>query len=216
MKRRHARGRPENSLLPETIGKSKQLFQFIINSSAITIRYVSRWPGMLAPVNSLTKGEGNVEHEGAASAVDSLSRRYPRRPWVGVGVVVWRDNQLLLVRRGRPPAMGSWSLPGGAQEVGETIYQAAMREVAEETGLAVTPTGMITAVDAISSDEEGGVEYHYTIVEVSAESPGGDVVCGDDAADFHWVRPEDLSDFTDQGELIRVVLLAADQRRSIR
>lgn len=155
-----------------------------------------------------------MEHEGAAPAVDSLSRRYPRRPWVGVGVVVWRDNQLLLVRRGRPPAMGSWSLPGGAQEVGETIYQTAMREVAEETGLAVTPTGVITAVDAISSDEGGGVEYHYTIIEVSAESPGGDVVCGDDAEDFRWVRPEDLPDFTDQGELIRVVRLAADQRRS--
>ena len=63
-----------------------------------------------------------------------MSRTYPDRPWIGIGVVVWRDDRVLLVRRAKAPNLGQWSLPGGGQEIGETVFEAAIREVAEETG----------------------------------------------------------------------------------
>ncbi len=63
-----------------------------------------------------------------------MSREYPEKPMVGVGVVVWRGAQFLLIRRGKPPRAGLWSLPGGLQELGETVRETAAREIREETG----------------------------------------------------------------------------------
>ena len=76
---------------------------------------------------------------------------------------------MLLIRRGRAPRLGQWGLPGGAQSVGETLFEAAAREVLEETGLEVVPQAVVTALDSISRDEDGGVQFHYTLVEVVAE-----------------------------------------------
>ena len=66
---------------------------------------------------------------------------------MGVGIVVWRDGKVLLVRRANPPKAGQWALPGGAQELGETLFEAAMREVKEETGITVKPYRIITALE---------------------------------------------------------------------
>ena len=66
-----------------------------------------------------------------------MQREFPDRPIVGVGVVVWRGDRVLLIQRGKAPRQGQWSLPGGAQELGETVVEAAVREVLEETGLAI-------------------------------------------------------------------------------
>src|SRR5690242_2338871 len=95
-------------------------------------------------------------------------REFPARPWVGVGVVVWQGERVLLVRRGKAPRLGQWGIPGGAQHIGETLFEAAAREVWEETGLIVTPQAIITALDAISRDPDGKARYHYTLVEVLA------------------------------------------------
>ena len=115
-----------------------------------------------------------------------MTRRYPKAPVVGIGVAVLRDDQVLLVRRAKDPGRMTWSLPGGAQELGETVFEAARREVMEETGLAVTILGLVDVVDSIRPDADGVIEYHYTLVDVAAESLFGEPQAGSDAADCHW------------------------------
>ena len=97
-----------------------------------------------------------------------MSREYPPRPIVGIGVAVLRPGAVLLARRGRPPNLGAWSLPGGAQELGETAEAAARRELAEETGLSVGPLLLAANVDSIHRDPDGRVRYHYTIIDFCA------------------------------------------------
>lgn len=120
------------------------------------------------------------------------SRLKPDRPIVGVGVVVWRDDKFLLVQRGKEPNKGQWSIPGGAQQLGETVFAAAAREVLEETGLAVEVQGLVDVVDGIMTDAEGAVMYHYTLVDVVAESQQGEPVAADDAAAVGWFKWDDL------------------------
>jgi 8-oxo-dGTP diphosphatase len=115
-----------------------------------------------------------------------LKRDYPERPIVGVGAVVWRNDRVLLIRRGNPPRQGEWSLPGGAQDLGETVYAAAIREVHEETGIEITVTGLIDVIDSIDRDENGGFRYHYTLIDVLGEYVSGDARAGHDAADAGW------------------------------
>ncbi|UEM23388.1 NUDIX hydrolase [Skermanella mucosa] len=142
-------------------------------------------------------------------------REYPDRPWVGVGVVVWQGDRVLLIRRGRAPRLGQWGLPGGAQSVGETLFEAAAREVLEETGLVVDPQAVVTALDSISRDPDGEIQFHYTLVEVLAECAEGDPVAADDAMDARWVTPEQVSELVEWGETIRVIQLSRAFRRGI-
>ncbi|MBP2311220.1 NUDIX hydrolase [Azospirillum soli] len=148
----------------------------------------------------------------AEPVVDRSSREYPDRPWVGVGVIVWRGERVLLVRRGRAPRLGQWSLPGGAQHVGETVFETAVREVLEETGLHVVPTEVVTVVDAITPDAAGQVHFHYTIVEVAAECPEGEAVCADDALEACWATVEEVAELTEWDETQRVIRLSAARR----
>jgi len=143
----------------------------------------------------------------------AVSRRYPERPFVGVGVVVWRGDEVLLVRRGRPPRQGQWALPGGLQKLGESVFETARREVAEETGLTVETTGLVDVVDSITRDAEGRVEYHYTLVDVAAEWRAGEARAQDDAAAVAWTRPDDLDRFALWRETERVIALSAKQRK---
>jgi ADP-ribose pyrophosphatase YjhB (NUDIX family) len=127
----------------------------------------------------------------------SMQRDYPDRPLVGIGVIVLRQDpdtvRVLLVKRGKPPAQGAWSLPGGAQRLGETMEQAARRELAEETGLTVGTLHLAAAVDSIHRDGEGGVQYHYTIVDFAALHVSGEATAGGDAAAVLWAREADFT-----------------------
>lgn len=120
------------------------------------------------------------------------SRTYPERPIVGIGVVVWRERRVLLVRRANPPRAGEWSLPGGAQRLGETLTEAARREVMEETGLAIDGIRLVTALDLIERDPDGRVRHHYTLIDLVAEAGAGEPVAGDDAAAVAWFRLDEL------------------------
>ena len=86
---------------------------------------------------------------------------YPERPISGVGVAVFRNEEVLLVKRKKAPYKGQWSLPGGKQRLGETVTQAARRELMEETGVEVNELTLVDVVDIIVPDEEGGILYHY-------------------------------------------------------
>lgn len=115
---------------------------------------------------------------------------------MGVGVVVIRDDQVLLIRRGKPPKAGEWSLPGGSQEVGETVRQTAVREVREETGIEIEEPVFVEVIDAIIPDDDGAVRFHYTLVDFAARWRAGQPVAADDAAHAEWVPIAGLDDLT--------------------
>lgn len=135
-------------------------------------------------------------------------REYPARPLVGIGVVVLREDAVLLVRRGRPPAEGEWSLPGGAQRVGETAEAAARRELMEETGLEVGGMRLVGHADSIHRDPDGTVRFHYTILDFAAEWCGGEPLAGGDALDARFAPLDQLEGYALWSEVLRMIGLA--------
>ena len=139
-------------------------------------------------------------------------RHYPTRPLIGVGVVIWRDDKVLLVKRGRPPRQDEWGLPGGVQKLGETIMEAAAREAREETGLDIAPLGIVTALDAVIKDKAGRIEYHYTLIETVADALPGKAKAGDDVKELVWVSIDEIEPLCAWHEVLRVVRLSLLQR----
>jgi 8-oxo-dGTP diphosphatase len=137
-----------------------------------------------------------------------MSREYPAHPMVGIGAVVLRGDSVLLVRRGKPPAIGSWSIPGGAQELGETAEAAARRELLEETGVQVGPLHLLTNVDSITRDPAGRVQYHYTILDFAAVWLSGEPVAGSDVTGAAFFRLDALAPLKLWTEAHRVIGLA--------
>lgn len=136
----------------------------------------------------------------------SESRAYPSRPFVGVGVVVLKEDSVLMVRRGNPPRVGEWSLPGGSQHVGETVRETAAREVAEETGVSIGEPHFLEVIDAIVPDEQGRTQYHYTLIDFYAEWRAGEPAAADDAAHAEWIplsRLDELEMWEKTREMIR-------------
>jgi ADP-ribose pyrophosphatase YjhB (NUDIX family) len=138
----------------------------------------------------------------------SGSREYPDRPWVGIGCIVLRGEDVLLVRRGRPPRLGQWSLPGGAQHVGEGAEAAARRELLEETGVEVGPLALLAVIDAVNRDPDGRVRFHYTIIDYGARWLAGEARAGDDVSAVAWAAPGDLGAYELTPESHRVIALA--------
>jgi ADP-ribose pyrophosphatase YjhB (NUDIX family) len=137
-----------------------------------------------------------------------MTREYPALPLIGIGAVVLRRDSVLLVRRGKPPSAGSWSIPGGAQEVGETAESAARRELLEETGLQVGPLHLLTHVDSIHRDAAGRVQYHYTILDFAAEWVSGEPIAGSDVTEAGFFAFDALAPLKLWTEAYRVIGLA--------
>jgi ADP-ribose pyrophosphatase YjhB (NUDIX family) len=138
---------------------------------------------------------------------------FPTQPVVGVGAVVWRGDEVLLIKRGKPPRQDTWSLPGGRQELGETVAEAARREVREETGLEVVVHDVVAVVDSIHRDDEGRIQYHYTLIDVLAEWDAGEAVAADDATAVAWATLDELAQYELWSETERIIHLAAERRR---
>ncbi len=132
---------------------------------------------------------------------------------VGVGVVVWRGDRLLLIRRGKPPMRGRWSLPGGRQELGETVRETAIREVREETGVEIRLGALLDVVDTIRRDETGAVALHYTLVDFDADWIGGEAAGASDADCARWVDADELGPYRLWSETLRIVALSRARRR---
>ena len=121
---------------------------------------------------------------------------FPQRPVVAVGAVVFRDDRVLLVRRGQPPSENLWAIPGGKVCLGETLQAAAEREIREETGVAIRALEPVYTFDHLERDEAGRVRFHYVIVDLRAEYKSGRIRSGDDAREARWVSPGELAELT--------------------
>ncbi len=147
----------------------------------------------------------------AEQEVDYHMRRdYPDRPIVGVGAVVFDGDQVILVRRGSPPSYGAWSLPGGAVEVGETLEEAIVREVAEELGLEVTAEEVVAVLERIFLDPAGKVQYHYVLVDFLCRSTGGSLRASGDALSCARVSLQSLEDYSLTRETREVIQRARE------
>ena len=134
----------------------------------------------------------------------------PLKPVPAVGVVCLRGDEVLLIRRGTPPRMGEWSLPGGRIEPGERAVDAALRELREETGVEARILGLIDVVDGIFP--EAG--RHYVLIDYLAEWAGGEPVAGDDAAEAAFMPVEAALTMVPWSETRRVIGLAVKMRKT--
>ena len=129
-------------------------------------------------------------------------------PVPAVGIVCLRGDAVLLIRRGKPPRLGEWSLPGGRIEPGERAVDAALRELAEETGVTARITALIDVVDGIFSE----VGLHYVLIDYAAEWVSGEPVAGDDALEARFVPLDQVDELIEWSETRRIIGLASAQR----
>jgi 8-oxo-dGTP diphosphatase len=115
----------------------------------------------------------------------------PDRPFVGVGGVVLMGGRVVLIRRGKEPLRGRWVIPGGTVELGETLQEAVIREMQEETGLVVRPREVVLVFDRIQRDGTA-VEYHYVIIDYLCDYVSGDLRAGSDADEVALVGRDEM------------------------
>jgi len=141
------------------------------------------------------------------------NRRYPQRPVLGIGALIFERGRILLVERGKEPLKGYWSLPGGVLEIGETLEQGIVREVREETGLEVEPLKMLEIFERIIRDSQGAPEYHYVLIDYICRVTGGSLRAADDASRVAWVPRRLLSAYRITTGTLPVIEKGFRQRR---
>lgn len=145
--------------------------------------------------------------------ISEEERRYPKRPLVGVGALIFRRDRILMAQRGKDPLKGWWSLPGGALELGESLEAAVCREALEETGLEVEPVKLFEVFERIIRDSAGAPEYHYVLIDYVCRVRGGKLFPGDDVCAVEWVRRRDLPSLQITEGTLAVIEKAFEQRR---
>jgi len=144
-------------------------------------------------------------------------RKNPSRPIVGVGAVVFKGDNVLLIKRGKPPKKGEWSLPGGGQQLGETVLQAVHREILEETGIKIKIERLLDVVDFIEparNPSQNTLKYHYTLIDYGAEYVSGDLRAMSDACEarfFSLAEALSLPLWTETKRIIQVAATARDE-----
>ena len=130
---------------------------------------------------------------------------YPESPVAGVGVVVFKEGRILLIKRGKEPNKGKWSIPGGGIELGETIYDAARRETREECSIEIEIERVLDTADNIIRDGEGRIKYHYTIIDLISRYKGGEIKAQSDAEECGWFTTEEAAGL-DMTPMLRAML----------
>jgi ADP-ribose pyrophosphatase YjhB (NUDIX family) len=143
-------------------------------------------------------------------------RRYPQRPIIGVGALILQRDRILMAQRGKEPLKGSWSLPGGALETGESLADGVRREVREETGLEIRPLGVLEIFERLMRDASGAPEYHYVLIDYMCRVMGGTLAPGDDVCAVEWVRRRDLPKLQITEGTLAVIEKAFRERRQYR
>lgn len=136
-------------------------------------------------------------------------RLYPDRPIVGCLAVTRRRDTVLLARRSLPPGVGKWGFPGGLQELGETLFECAQRELIEETGVMAEPRAVLTAIEAIREDDKGKIMTHFTLVCVLLDWHQGEGEPLQDAEQVGWyslAEAQKLDTFPDTVSVMRLAL----------
>jgi 8-oxo-dGTP diphosphatase len=129
------------------------------------------------------------------SSINAESRRYPSRPFLGVGALIFDADKILLVERAKEPLRGFWSIPGGIVETGEKLEEAIRREVREETGLEVDALSIFEIFERIMPDAEGRTEYHYVLIDYLCHVTGGRLEAASDVSRAAWVAKGDLHEY---------------------
>jgi len=139
------------------------------------------------------------------------ARTYPTRPYLAVSAAIFRDGRVLIVRRARPPAHGLYTLPGGGVELGETLEEAVIREVREETALQIKPVALAGYRQAIARDAEQRIERHFVILPFAARWIAGEVELNDELAEAFWLKPSALSGLQTTEGLAQIVAAAGER-----
>src|ERR1700728_4631445 len=141
------------------------------------------------------------------------ARTYPTRPYLAVSAAIFRDGKVLIVRRGRAPAKGIYTLPGGGVELGETLEQAVIREVREEPSLDSEPVELVGFRQAIARDAAGRVERHFVILPFAARFISGEISLNEELAAADWLAPEAIAGLNTTEGLAAIVAAASERLR---
>ncbi len=145
------------------------------------------------------------------TSTSTESRTYPTRPYLVVSAAIFRDGRVLIVRRAQPPANGLFTLPGGGVELGETLFEAVIREVREETGLEIEPLALAGYRQMIARDAAGRIERHFVILPFAARWLAGECSLNDELAEARWLKPSELSGLETTEGLADIVASAGER-----
>jgi mutator protein MutT len=142
-------------------------------------------------------------------------RRYPDRPYVGIGGIIVHEGRVVLVKRRFEPLAGQWSIPGGAVETGETLEACLIREMAEETGFVVEVGPVVEVLDRITHDDEGRVLYHFVLIDYLCWPVGGELRAGSDVAEAVLAEPSELANYQLTEKALAVIERALEMARDM-
>jgi 8-oxo-dGTP diphosphatase len=142
-------------------------------------------------------------------------RRYPDRPFAGIGGIIVHDGRVVLVKRRFEPLAGQWSIPGGAVEAGETLEACVVREMSEETGFVVEVGPVVEVLDRITRDDEGRVLYHFVLIDYLCRPVGGELQAGSDVAEAVLAEPPDLAQYELTEKALAVIERALEMARDM-
>jgi ADP-ribose pyrophosphatase YjhB (NUDIX family) len=147
----------------------------------------------------------------AKDARDQDARAYPDRPYLAVSAAIIRDGRVLVTQRARGPGIGIWSMPGGVVEAGETLIEALMREIKEETSLTIEPVALAGHREVVVRDGQGRASRHFVILCFASRWIAGEPRLNEELSDARWLRPEELSTLKTTDGLAEIVAQAFER-----
>ena len=142
-------------------------------------------------------------------------RKYPDRPYVGIGGIIVHEGRVVLVKRRFEPLAGQWSIPGGAVETGETLEACLIREMTEETGFVVEVGPVVEVLDRITRDEEGRVLYHFVLIDYLCRPVGGELRAGSDVAEAVLAEASEFAQYELTEKALSVIERALEMARDM-